>query len=114
MKPARAAWPRGRARRRSSTADVRVFVAAGAALGDAGTAPDAKRVARDVVRLPAAAGAQNRAGGSGRKLVDGRGAGRVAEAIRRLAVGAGRPEVCQHGEFHESSHLRSRRHALRA
>jgi spore coat polysaccharide biosynthesis predicted glycosyltransferase SpsG len=72
---------------------VRGFVTAGAALGDASTAPDAERVARDVVRLLRQPALRTALAGQGRKLVDGRGAGRVAEAIRRLA--SGRPEGLQ-------------------
>jgi spore coat polysaccharide biosynthesis predicted glycosyltransferase SpsG len=72
---------------------VRGFVAAGAALGDASAAPDAERVARDVVRLLRQPALRTALAGQGRKLVDGRGAGRVAEAIRRLALG--RPEGLQ-------------------
>ena len=72
---------------------VRGFVTAGAALGDATTAPDAERVARDVVRLLRQPALRTALAGQGRKLVDGRGAGRVAEAIRRLV--AGRPQGLQ-------------------
>jgi spore coat polysaccharide biosynthesis predicted glycosyltransferase SpsG len=105
---------------------VRGFVTAGAALGDASTAPDAERVARDVVRLLRQPALRTALAGQGRKLVDGRGAGRVAEAIRRLRRRQA-SKACSHerrdrvaaglqacGESHESSHLRSRRHALRA
>jgi len=68
---------------------VRGFVAAGAALGDASTAPDAVRVARDVVRLLRQPAIRAALAAQGRKLVDGRGAGRVAEAIQQLVAGAG-------------------------
>jgi len=64
---------------------VRGFVAAGAALGDATSAPAAERVARDVVRLLRQPALRTALAGQGRKLVDGRGAARVAEAIRRLS-----------------------------
>ena len=69
---------------------VRGFVTAGAALGNASTPADAERVAGDVVRLLRQPALRTALTGKGRKLVDGRGAGRVAEAIRRLV--AGRPE----------------------
>jgi spore coat polysaccharide biosynthesis predicted glycosyltransferase SpsG len=72
---------------------VRGFVATGAALGDASTAPDAERAARDVVRLLRQPALRTALAGQGRKLVDGRGAGRVADAIRRLV--AGRPKGLQ-------------------
>ncbi|HEV8397053.1 MAG TPA: hypothetical protein VGQ37_22380 [Vicinamibacterales bacterium] len=65
---------------------VRGFVAAGAALGDATSAPDAERVARDVVRLLRQPALRTALAGQGRTLVDGRGAARVAEAIRQLIV----------------------------
>ena len=68
---------------------VRGFVAAGAALGDASTAPDAVRVARDVVRLLRQPAIRAALAAQGRTLVDGRGAGRVAEAIQQLVAGAG-------------------------
>jgi spore coat polysaccharide biosynthesis predicted glycosyltransferase SpsG len=71
---------------------VRGFVAAGAALGDASSAPDAERVARDVVRLLRQPALRTALAGQGRALVDGCGASRVAEAIRRLV---GRPEGLQ-------------------
>jgi spore coat polysaccharide biosynthesis predicted glycosyltransferase SpsG len=83
---------------------VRGFVTAGAALGDAGAAPDAERVARDVVRLLRQPALRGALAGQGRTLVDGRGAGRVAEAIRELVMGrpkglqprnVGRPEGLQ-------------------
>jgi glycosyltransferase involved in cell wall biosynthesis len=80
---------------------VRGFVTAGAARGDACGAPDAEQVARDVVTLLRQPATRRALAAQGRKLVDGRGASRVADAIRKL-------------EFHESSHFRSRRHALRA
>jgi spore coat polysaccharide biosynthesis predicted glycosyltransferase SpsG len=64
---------------------VRGFVGTGAALGDASQAPDAERVARDVVRLLRQPLLRKTLAAQGRKLVDGRGAGRVAEAIRKLA-----------------------------
>lgn len=67
---------------------VRGFVDAGAALGDAGSAPDAERVARDVVRLLRNPALRSALAGQGRKLVDGRGAGRVADAIRHLVRGS--------------------------
>ena len=70
---------------------VRGFVAAGAALGDAGSAPEAERVARDVVRLLRQPALRAALAGQGRTLVDGGGAGRVAEAIRQLVGSAGRP-----------------------
>jgi len=66
---------------------VRGFVTAGAARGDASSAPDAERVARDVVWLLRRPGARASLAARGRKLVDGGGAGRVADAIRQLAVG---------------------------
>jgi spore coat polysaccharide biosynthesis predicted glycosyltransferase SpsG len=69
------------------------FVAAGAALGDGSTAPDAARAARAVVRLLRQPALRTALAGQGRKLVDGRGAGRVADAIRRLV--AGRPKGLQ-------------------
>jgi spore coat polysaccharide biosynthesis predicted glycosyltransferase SpsG len=72
---------------------VRGFVTAGAALGDATAAPDADRVARDVVSLLRRPALRNALAAQGRKLVDGRGGSRVAEAIRQLA--AGRPEGLQ-------------------
>jgi len=72
---------------------VRGFVTAGAARGDAGAAPDAERVARDVVTLLRQPGTRRALAAQGRKLVDGRGAGRVADAIRQLI--AGRPEGLQ-------------------
>jgi UDP-2,4-diacetamido-2,4,6-trideoxy-beta-L-altropyranose hydrolase len=65
---------------------VRGFVSAGAALGDATSTPDAERVARDVVRLLRQPGLRTALAGQGRTLVDGRGAARVAEAIRQLIV----------------------------
>jgi spore coat polysaccharide biosynthesis predicted glycosyltransferase SpsG len=68
---------------------VRGFVAAGAALGDGAGAPDAERVARDVVALLRQPGMRHALAAQGRKLVDGQGARRVAEAIQQLA--AGRP-----------------------
>jgi hypothetical protein len=71
---------------------VRGFVAAGAALGDAGGAPDAERVARDVMKLLRQPVLRAALGTQGRKLVDGRGSGRVAEAVRHLI---GRPEGLQ-------------------
>jgi spore coat polysaccharide biosynthesis predicted glycosyltransferase SpsG len=75
---------------------VRGFVSSGAALGDASGAPDAERVARQVVQLLRQPALRMARAGQGRKLVDGRGAGRVAEAIRRLAGGrTGRPEGLQ-------------------
>jgi spore coat polysaccharide biosynthesis predicted glycosyltransferase SpsG len=75
---------------------VRGFVSSGAALGDASGAPDAERVARPVVQLLRQPALRMARAGQGRKLVDGRGAGRVAEAIRRLAGGrTGRPEGLQ-------------------
>jgi UDP-2,4-diacetamido-2,4,6-trideoxy-beta-L-altropyranose hydrolase len=72
---------------------VRGFVTAGAALGDASGAPDAERVARDVMRLLRQPALRSSLAGQGRSLVDGRGAVRVAEAIRQLAEG--RPEGLQ-------------------
>jgi len=64
---------------------VRGFVTAGAALGDPSSAPDAGRVAREVVQLLRQPALRTALAVQGRKLVDGRGAGRVADAIRRLA-----------------------------
>jgi spore coat polysaccharide biosynthesis predicted glycosyltransferase SpsG len=64
---------------------VRGFVAAGAARGDASAAPDAERVAREVVSLLRQPAVRQTLAAQGRKLVDGRGALRVADAIRRLA-----------------------------
>lgn len=64
---------------------VRRFVTAGAALGDAGGAPDAERIARDVVTLLREPALRAAVGMRGRTLVDGGGARRVAEAIRELA-----------------------------
>ena len=72
---------------------VRGFVTAGAALGDAGRAPDAEQVARDVVTLLRQPATRRAMAAQGRKLVDGRGAGRVADAIRKLIVG--RPKGLQ-------------------
>jgi UDP-2,4-diacetamido-2,4,6-trideoxy-beta-L-altropyranose hydrolase len=72
---------------------VRGFVTAGAALGDASGAPDAEYVARDVMRLLRQPALRSGLAGQGRSLVDGRGAARVAEAIRQLAEG--RPEGLQ-------------------
>jgi spore coat polysaccharide biosynthesis predicted glycosyltransferase SpsG len=72
---------------------VRGFVTAGAALGDAGRAPDAEQVARDVVNVLRQPALRRALAAQGRKLVDGRGAGRVAGAIRKLAVG--RPKGLQ-------------------
>jgi UDP-2,4-diacetamido-2,4,6-trideoxy-beta-L-altropyranose hydrolase len=72
---------------------VRGFVTAGAALGDASGAPDADRVARDVVALLRRPALRSALAAQGRTLVDGRGASRVADAIRQLAVG--RPEGLQ-------------------
>jgi len=72
---------------------VRGFVAAGAALGDASTAPDAARVTRDVVRLLRQPALRAALAGQGRTVVDGRGAARVAEAIQQLIVS--RPEGLQ-------------------
>jgi spore coat polysaccharide biosynthesis predicted glycosyltransferase SpsG len=69
---------------------VRAFVTAGTALGDARSAPDAGRVARGVVQLLRQPALRTTVALRGRKLVDGRGAERVAEAIQRLV--AGRPE----------------------
>ena len=66
---------------------VRGFVAAGAALGDASRAPDADRVAREVVRLLRQPALRASLAAEGRKLVDGRGAGRVADAIRQSVTG---------------------------
>ena len=66
---------------------VRGFVTAGAALGDSSTAPDAERVARDVVRLLRQPALRAALAAEGRKLVDGRGADRVAEAIRQSVMG---------------------------
>jgi spore coat polysaccharide biosynthesis predicted glycosyltransferase SpsG len=62
---------------------VRGFVTAGAAFGDAGCAPDAGQVARDVVALLQKPATRRALAAQGRKLVDGRGAGRVADAIRK-------------------------------
>jgi spore coat polysaccharide biosynthesis predicted glycosyltransferase SpsG len=64
---------------------VRGFVTAGAALGDAGRAPDAGQVARDVVTLLRQPAMRRALAAQGRKLVDGRGASRVADAIRKRA-----------------------------
>jgi UDP-2,4-diacetamido-2,4,6-trideoxy-beta-L-altropyranose hydrolase len=72
---------------------VRGFVTAGASLGDASGAPDADRVARDVVALLRRPALRRALAAQGRRLVDGRGASRVADAIRQLAVG--RPEGLQ-------------------
>jgi hypothetical protein len=72
---------------------VRGFVAAGAALGDAAGAPDAERVARDVVALLRQPGTRHALAARGRTLVDGRGASRVADAITQVALG--RPEGLQ-------------------
>ena len=69
---------------------VRGFVTAGAARGDASRTPDAERLAREVVGLLREPGARAALAAQGRKLVDGRGARRVADAIRQLA--GGRPE----------------------
>jgi spore coat polysaccharide biosynthesis predicted glycosyltransferase SpsG len=66
---------------------VRGFVTAGAALGDASHAPDVERVARDVVRLLRQPALRAALAAEGRKLVDGRGADRVAEAIRQSVMG---------------------------
>ena len=74
---------------------VRGFVTAGAARGDAGSAPDAEQVARDVVTLLRQPGTRRALAAQGRKLVDGRGAGRVADAIRQLI--AGRPDRLRQG-----------------
>jgi spore coat polysaccharide biosynthesis predicted glycosyltransferase SpsG len=72
---------------------VRGFTAAGAARGDASSAPDAERVARQVVQLLRQPALRTALAGQGRKLVDGRGAARVADAIRQLAAGrGGRPD----------------------
>jgi spore coat polysaccharide biosynthesis predicted glycosyltransferase SpsG len=71
---------------------VRGFVTAGAARGDAGRAPDAEQVARDVVTLLRQPAARRALAAQGRKLVDGRGAARVADTIRKLV---GRPEGLQ-------------------
>ena len=72
---------------------VRGFVIAGAALGDAGRAPEAEQVAREVLTLLRQPAMRRTLAAQGRKLVDGRGAGRVADAIRKLAVG--RPKGLQ-------------------
>ena len=72
---------------------VRGFVTTGAALGDAGSAPDAEQVAGDVVTLLRQPAMRRALAAQGRKLVDGRGAGRVADAIRKLVVG--RPKGLQ-------------------
>jgi hypothetical protein len=66
---------------------VRGFVSGGAALGDASHAPDAERVARDVVRLLRQRSLRTALVAQGRKLVDGLGAGRVADAIRQSVIG---------------------------
>jgi hypothetical protein len=71
---------------------VRGFVLAGAARGDASRAPDVERVARDVVQLLRSQSLRNALVGQGRKLVDGRGAERVADAIRHAI---GRPKGLQ-------------------
>jgi UDP-2,4-diacetamido-2,4,6-trideoxy-beta-L-altropyranose hydrolase len=71
---------------------VRGFVTAGAARGDATSAPDAERVAREVVCLLRQPAVRQALAAQGRKLVDGLGAGRVAEVIRLIA---GRPEGLQ-------------------
>jgi UDP-2,4-diacetamido-2,4,6-trideoxy-beta-L-altropyranose hydrolase len=73
---------------------VRGFVAAGAALGDASGAPDAERAARQVVQLLRQPALRTALAGQGRKLVDGRGAGRVADAIRQMV---GRPNRLRQG-----------------
>ena len=67
---------------------VRGFVGTGAALGDATAAPDAERVARGVVRLLRQPALRTALAAQGRTLVDGRGAGRVADAIRHLVRGS--------------------------
>jgi spore coat polysaccharide biosynthesis predicted glycosyltransferase SpsG len=72
---------------------VRGFVTAGAALGDASGAPDADRVAHAVVSLLRRPAVRSALAAQGRKLVDGRGADRVADAIRHLAMG--RPQGLQ-------------------
>jgi spore coat polysaccharide biosynthesis predicted glycosyltransferase SpsG len=74
---------------------VRGFVTAGAALGDATSPPDVHAVARDVVRLLRQPALRHELAAQGRKLVDGRGAGRVADAIRQLA--AARPSSTSRG-----------------
>jgi spore coat polysaccharide biosynthesis predicted glycosyltransferase SpsG len=75
---------------------VRGFAAAGAALGVPGSVPgsvpEAERVARHVVQLLRQPALRRALAGQGRKLVDGRGAGRVADAIRQLV---GRPKGLQ-------------------
>jgi spore coat polysaccharide biosynthesis predicted glycosyltransferase SpsG len=60
------------------------FVAAGAALGNPASAPDAEQVARDVVRLLRQPALRAALGTQGRTLVDGCGSSRVADAIRDL------------------------------
>ena len=87
---------------------VRGFVTAGAALGDAGRAPDAEQVARAVVTLLRHPATRRGLAAQGRKLVDGRGAGRVADAIRQLI--AGRPNRLRqgYGESRRSAARKSR------
>ena len=60
------------------------FIAAGAALGNSGSAPDAEQVARDVVKLLRQPALRVAFGAKGRTLVDGCGSSRVADAIRDL------------------------------
>jgi spore coat polysaccharide biosynthesis predicted glycosyltransferase SpsG len=72
---------------------VKGFAAAGAALGHAAGSPDPERIAGDVVRLLLQPALRLALAARGRKLVDGKGAGRVAEALvtlaRRRRVSAG-------------------------
>jgi hypothetical protein len=66
---------------------VRALARQGAAVngGPLGTAGAANRVAGHTSRLLAAPAAQRRLAANGRRLVDGRGAARVAAALRALA-----------------------------
>jgi spore coat polysaccharide biosynthesis predicted glycosyltransferase SpsG len=76
---------------------VRGFVSAGAALGEAGQAPEVEHVARDVVRLLRQRSLRAALIAQGRKLVDGQGAGRVAEAIRTAVARSCRPSTSAEG-----------------
>ena len=68
---------------------VRGFVALHAARGR-WAALDADSVAREVVHLLWRPDVRTQLGSTGRRLVDGRGALRVADAVRQLASGRGR------------------------
>jgi spore coat polysaccharide biosynthesis predicted glycosyltransferase SpsG len=60
------------------------FVARGAALGRPRAHVEPRRVADDALRLLRESGLRRRVARTGRRLVDGRGAGRAARAIERL------------------------------